>query len=75
MFNFRLINTADGNQIIDPTLKTPYNSLTADQMIEYIEMDKQLIFMKRMNAEKKYSKGKCKLCLCVKSFLHWLSCL
>lgn len=39
MFNFRLINTPDGNQIIDTTLKTPYNSLTPSQMMEYIEVD------------------------------------
>ena len=48
MFNFRLINTPDGNQIIDTTLKTPYSSLTPLQMIEYIEMDNQLDYMKRM---------------------------
>ena len=48
MFNFRIINTPDGNQIIDTTLKTPYSSLTPLQMIEYIEMDNQLDYMKRM---------------------------
>lgn len=48
MFNFRLINTPDGNQIIDTTLKTPYSSLTPIQMVEYIEMDNQLEYMKRM---------------------------
>lgn len=48
MFNFRLINTPDGNQIIDTTLKTPYSSLTPLQMIEYIEMDNRLAYMERM---------------------------
>ena len=48
MFNFRLINTPDGNQIIDTTLKTPYSSLTPLQMVEYIEMDNQLTYMERM---------------------------
>ena len=48
MFNFRLINTPDGNQIIDTTLKTPYSSLTPLQMVEYIEMDNQLAYMERM---------------------------
>ena len=48
MFNFRLINTPDGNQIIDTTLKTPYDSLTPLQMVEYMEMDNQLEYMKRM---------------------------
>ena len=31
MFNFRIINTADGNQIIDRNLKTPYDALTPTQ--------------------------------------------
>ena len=48
MFNFRLINTPDGNQIIDTTLKTPYSSITPLQMVEYIEMDNQLEYMERM---------------------------
>ena len=48
MFNFRIINTPDGNQIIDTTLKTPYSSLTPLQMEEYIEMDNQLAYMKRI---------------------------
>ena len=54
MFNFRLINTPDGNQIIDTTLKTPYDSLTPLQMIEYIEVDNRLTYMERM--EKKQQK-------------------
>ena len=53
MFNFRLINTPDGNQIIDTTLKTPYSSLTPIQMVEYIEMDNQLEYMKRIERKQK----------------------
>lgn len=48
MFNFRIIETADGNQIIDRQLKTPYNALTPLQMVEYLEMDNQLAIMDRM---------------------------
>ena len=48
MFDFRLINTPDGNQIIDITLKTPYSSITPLQMEEYIEIDNQLAYMKRL---------------------------
>lgn len=48
MFNFRIINLPDGNQIIDRSLKTPYDSLTSEQMIEYIEMDKRMCLMDRM---------------------------
>ena len=48
MFDFRLINLPDGNQIIDINLKTPYGSLTPLQMEEYIEIDNQLAYMERM---------------------------
>lgn len=48
MFNFRLINTPDGNQIIDTTLKTPYDALTPLQMVEYTEVDNRLAYMERM---------------------------
>lgn len=61
MFNFRIIDTPDGNQIIDRTLKTPYEALTPVQMVEYTEMDNRMAFMDRMERkakrkeEKKYS--------------------
>ena len=45
MFDFRIINTADGNQIIDRQLKTPYSSLTPVQMLEYAEMEDRLAYM------------------------------
>ncbi|MDY4819932.1 MAG: hypothetical protein SO206_06840 [Bacilli bacterium] len=48
MFNFRIINTPDGNQIIDTTLKTPYDSITPIEMMEYIEVDARLEHMRRM---------------------------
>lgn len=48
MFNFRIIDTPDGNQIIDRTLKTPYDALTPIQMVEYTEMDNRLAYMDRM---------------------------
>ena len=54
MFNFRLINLQNGNQVIDTSLKTPYRSLTALQMVEYIEMDNRLAYMERM--ERKQAK-------------------
>lgn len=53
MFNFRLINMPDGNQIIDTTLRTPYDSLTPLQMEEYIEMDNQIAYMERMERKQK----------------------
>lgn len=48
MFDFRIIDTLDGNQIIDRNLKTPYNALTPIQMVEYREMDNRLAYMDRM---------------------------
>lgn len=48
MFDFRIIDTADGNQIIDRNLKTPYKALTPLQMVEYLEMDNRLTYMDRM---------------------------
>lgn len=48
MFNFRLIDLPDGNQVIDCRLRTPYNSLTAVEMLEYIEVDARLEHMHRM---------------------------
>ena len=53
MFNFRLINTLDGNQIIDTTLKTPYDSITPIEMLEYMEVDARLEHMWRMEREQK----------------------
>ena len=53
MFNFRLINTPDGNQIIDCTLKTPYNSLTPLQMVEYMEIDSKIVVMEQAKREEK----------------------
>ena len=53
MFNFRLINTPDGNQIIDTTLKTPYDSITPIEMMEYIEIDTRLAYMERMERKQK----------------------
>ncbi len=48
MFDFRIVETADGNQIIDRNLKTSYNALTPLQMVEYLEMDNRLAYMDRV---------------------------
>ena len=53
MFDFRIIDTADGNQIIDRTVKTSYDTLTPVQMLEYMEMDEKLSFMDRMERRAK----------------------
>ena len=51
MFDFRIINCADGTEIIDRSLKTPYKALTPLQMVEYLEMDHRLAYMDRMERE------------------------
>lgn len=46
-FNFRIIRTANGAEIIDSTLSTPYNALTPTQMLEYINVENSLYFLER----------------------------
>ena len=48
MFEFRIIELQDGNQVIDRNLKTPYEALTPLQMVEYVEMDAELAIMDAM---------------------------
>ena len=59
MFDFRIIEAADGNQIIDRRLKTPHNSLTPLQMLEYMEIDSTLALMDKM--ERKANRHKRKI--------------
>lgn len=59
MFEFRIITCADGTEVIDRNLKTPYKALTTLQMVEYLEMDNRLAYMdkterkERVEAERK----------------------
>lgn len=54
MFDFRIIDTPDGNQIIDRNLKTPYSALDPLQYIEYTNMEVQLYIADRQ--KKKFLK-------------------
>ena len=72
MFSFRIIDTADGNQVIDKTLYTPYDSLTPSKMMEYIEVDKQVFAMERAKRQQRQVKCKWKF---VRKFLHKLEYL
>lgn len=47
MFDFRIIDTEDGNQVIRRDLKTPYSALTPMQYIEYTNMEVQLYIADR----------------------------
>lgn len=48
IFDFRIITCADGSEIIDRKLKTPEDSLTAVQKVEYIETEATLYCIDRM---------------------------
>ena len=59
MFDFRIIEGQNGSQVIDTTLKTPFESLTPVQMVDYIEVEEQLLYMKKLKAKQdKQSKRK-----------------
>lgn len=68
MFNFRIIDTPDGNQIIDRNLKTPLNALTPLQMLEYNEMDNRLAYMD--SGQRQSVDGKLQGIL----YIKWLAC-
>lgn len=54
MFDFRIIDLSDENQIIRRDLKTPYSALTLMQYIEYTNMEVQLYIADRQ--KKKFLK-------------------
>lgn len=54
MFDFRIINLSDGNQVIRRDLKTPYSALTPLQYIEYTNIETQLYIADRQ--KKKFLK-------------------
>ncbi len=54
MFDFRIIDLSDENQIIRRDLKTPYSALTLMQYIEYTNMEVQLYIADRQ--KKKFMK-------------------
>lgn len=72
-FDFRIIDTENGNQIIDRNLQTPYNALTPLQMVEYLEMDNRLAYMDRLERKARTeAERKRKL---VRSLIYRLACL
>ena len=73
MFNFRLINTPDENQIIDTTLKTSYDSITPIEMMEYMEVDARLAYMERM--ERKQQREAERQRKFTYRFIHKVACM
>lgn len=47
-FYFRVIDMPDGNQVIDQTLRTPYEALTPLQMTEYAAVADQIAYMEML---------------------------
>ena len=52
-FDFRIIRCANGNDLIDETLKTPYAALNPVQMVEYTEVDNNLAYMRSIERQKR----------------------
>ena len=73
MFNFRIINTADGNQIIDRKHTTSYEELTPLQMVEYVELEARLYHMDRI--ERNVRKAADKKRKFAKNPLYKLACV
>ncbi len=73
MFEFRIIDTPDGNQIIDRNLKTPYKALTPLQMVEYLEMDNRLAYVDKMERKARAeAKSRRKI---ARNLIYKISCL
>lgn len=47
MFKFRIINTPDGNQIIDRTQGTSCDSMSPVEMLDYLQVEESLYFAER----------------------------
>lgn len=73
MFNFRIINMPDENQIIDSNLKTLYRSLSPAQMEDYEEVDREIAWIERQKKNKQKSEERRRKLL--KNPLYWLVCL
>lgn len=52
-FDFRIIVCADGMEIIDRRQKTYYCQLTPSQMVEYIEMEIQMVILDELERNKR----------------------
>lgn len=53
MFDFRIIDTQDGNQVIRMDLKTPYSALTPLQYVEYTNMEVQIYIAERQKRKRR----------------------
>ena len=70
MFDFVIIDTEDGIQVIDRNCGMPYSALSPVQLMEYTEIDLQLAYMDRM--ERRASAGRKRRL--VKGIIRKLAC-
>lgn len=52
-FNFRIITTPDGNQIIDRTQETSCDSMSPVEMLDYLQVEESLYFAERQRKKVK----------------------
>ena len=57
MFSFRIVDCGNGIQTFDMTLKTPYNSLTPAQMVEYQRAEEQIYTANRIRRQETKNAG------------------
>lgn len=56
-FDFKIIPLQNGNDIIDRNLLTPVESLDGVKLMEYIEMDKALLYSDRQKKKMQNKKS------------------
>ena len=56
-FDFKIIECADGIEIIDRRQKTYYSQITPCEMVEYMEMDVQLAIIERIERKARAEQG------------------
>ena len=56
-FDFKIIECADGIEIIDRRQKTDYSQITPCEMVEYMEMDVQLAIIERIERKARAEQG------------------
>ena len=56
-FDFKIIECADGIEIIDRRQKTYYSQITPSEMVEYMEMDVQLAIIERIERKARAEQG------------------
>lgn len=58
MFDFRIIQLDNGIEVIDPSLKTPIDSLTHSQAFDYFRVQDTFNRIKRIRRKRNRNKGK-----------------